>query len=287
MGQIKLPNFARPGSCEGAALVAEQLVFHQALGDGGAIQRDKGMIAALRQVMNGASEKLLARAAFAEEQNGGIGDGNALNLLAGFTDGGVFPDDARKPVACGVFLAQEQVLAKQFLLAGCALDKQLQVIEIDWLLKKVECAFLHGCNRLVDGAVCGEEKDGYRSVGLLGLAQDVEAGRAGHLEVREDKKVAPLADFLNRRRTVGGFVHVIAEAFERLAEHAAKLAFVFDEEQRFHSNRFYHESNGEHGKGAGRVRRREACFIADTHLGPGCGSLLAGDAQRGQISCLA
>src|SRR6266571_3543893 len=141
MGQIKLPNFARPGSREGAALVAEQLVFHQALGDGGTIQRDKGMIAALRQMMNCASEKLLPGAAFAEEQNGGIRDGNALNLLAGFTDGGVFSDDARKPVACGVFLAQEQVLAKQFLLAGCALDKQLQVIEIDWLLKKIECAF--------------------------------------------------------------------------------------------------------------------------------------------------
>jgi hypothetical protein len=38
--------------------------------------------------------------------------------------------------------------------------------------------------------------------------------------------------------TVGGLVHGMTVALERLAEHGAQLILVFDEEQRFHGEKW-------------------------------------------------
>ena len=125
VGEIHLADFAGAGSGEGAALVAEEFVFDQAFGDGGAVQCDEGLLAARREMVDGAREEFLAGAAFAEEQNGGVGGGDFLNLLAEFADGGVFAEDAREAVARGIFFAEDEIFAQQFLLAGGAADEEI------------------------------------------------------------------------------------------------------------------------------------------------------------------
>ena len=67
-------------------------------------------------MMQGAREKFFAGAALAQKQNGRIGGGNALHDLARFLHRGMFADDARKSVALGIFLAQQQIFAQEFLL---------------------------------------------------------------------------------------------------------------------------------------------------------------------------
>jgi hypothetical protein len=121
-------------------------------------------------MMDGAGEQLFAGAALAEEQNGGVRDGNFLDLLADFANGSIFAKDARKAVAGRIFFAKNQIFPEQLLLAGGAADKQFQMLQVHGLLQKVESAFFHGGDGFVDGTEGGEQQDGDGGVGLLGFA---------------------------------------------------------------------------------------------------------------------
>src|SRR6267142_1195485 len=110
MSQVHFPDFTRASSREGPALVAEQFVLHQAFGNRRAVQGDKGLLASIGQVMNGARKQLLAGAAFAQKQCGGIRRSDALNLLADPANGSVLADDTGTSVTRGVLFAQQQIL---------------------------------------------------------------------------------------------------------------------------------------------------------------------------------
>ena len=81
VGGLELADLlvGRPG--EGALLVAEQLAFQQRLGDGGAVQADERAFLARAGVVDGAGDQLLAGAAFAADQHGGVGGGDAADLV--------------------------------------------------------------------------------------------------------------------------------------------------------------------------------------------------------------
>src|SRR6266851_9486641 len=178
--EIHLADFtgARPG--EGAALVTEQFVFDKSFGNCGAIQGYKRLLAAIGQMMNGAGEELLAGATFAQEQRGGIGCSDALNLLADFANGSMLADDAGKSVTRGVLFAEQQIFAEELLLPRGALYQELEMIEVDGFLKEIVGTFLHGRDGFFDGAERGQKDYRNGSVGVLGLAQDVETGSARH-----------------------------------------------------------------------------------------------------------
>ena len=71
IGRLDLADRLPRGAGEGALFVAEQLAFEQVVGNGGAIDGDEALAAPRRQVVHGAREELLARAALAEQQDGG------------------------------------------------------------------------------------------------------------------------------------------------------------------------------------------------------------------------
>ena len=106
MSEVHFADLAGACSGERAALVAEEFVFDQAFGDGGAIQGDERLVAARGQVMDGAGEEFLAGAAFTEQQDGRRSGGDFLDLLADFADGGVVAEDAREAIAGGIFFAE-------------------------------------------------------------------------------------------------------------------------------------------------------------------------------------
>ncbi len=126
-------------------------------------------------MMQRAREKFFAGAALAQKQNCRVGGGHSLHDLARFLHGGMFADDARKSVTLGIFLAQEQIFAEQFLLRGGSLEQNLQVIEIDRLLDEIERAFFHGRHRFFDGAVCGNQNHWQRRISAFCLAQDIDS----------------------------------------------------------------------------------------------------------------
>src|SRR5882672_8301714 len=98
MGQVHFPDFTRASSGEGSALMPEQLVLDQPFRNRSAVQGHKRLLASIRQMMNRAREQLLAGAAFAQQQRGGIGRSDTLNLLADAANGSVFANNAGKSV---------------------------------------------------------------------------------------------------------------------------------------------------------------------------------------------
>src|SRR6202011_3800887 len=71
------------GDCtgEGVLLVAEQLAPQQPGGDGRAVELDEGALPAGAQVVQGTSDESLARARLAENEDGGVGGSDGLDLL--------------------------------------------------------------------------------------------------------------------------------------------------------------------------------------------------------------
>src|SRR5260370_12837519 len=92
----------RLGCGERGALVTEQFVLDQSLGNCGAVQGHKRLLATVGQMVNRAREELLARATFAQQQRGGIGRSDALNLLANFANGSMLAANARKTLTDSV-----------------------------------------------------------------------------------------------------------------------------------------------------------------------------------------
>ena len=88
---FQAPWLARDGSRERAALMAEELRFHKLGGKAGAIDFQERRIAARAAFVNPARELVLARAAFAGDQNRGGGVGELLcdfkNVLRGWIGG--------------------------------------------------------------------------------------------------------------------------------------------------------------------------------------------------------
>src|SRR5690606_19639874 len=72
---------ARDRSGERALLVPEELALEQALGDGGAIDRDEALVAAPAHAVDGAGEAALAGAGLAREQHGGVRGRRLLGLV--------------------------------------------------------------------------------------------------------------------------------------------------------------------------------------------------------------
>ncbi len=73
IGFLELADAPCDGAGEGALLVAEQLGFQQVLRDRGAVDGDEGLFGAGRASMDVAGEDFLAGAAFAGDQNRGVG----------------------------------------------------------------------------------------------------------------------------------------------------------------------------------------------------------------------
>ena len=78
--KFEAANFLRDRTGEGAAFVAKQFGFKEAGRDGGAIDFDEGALAARAEVVDGASNELLAGAGFAENEDGGVGGSREFDL---------------------------------------------------------------------------------------------------------------------------------------------------------------------------------------------------------------
>src|SRR5882762_164108 len=269
MGQVHFPDFARASSRESPAFVPEQFVLNQAFRNRRAVQGHERLLASIGQMMNRAREQLLSGPALAQQQRGGIGRSDTLNLLADPANGSVLADDARKSVTRCVLLAQQQILSQQFLLTSRALHQKFQVVEIDRFLQKIKSAFFHGGDRFFHRAKGGQKNYRNGGVGVLRFAQYVETGRARHLQIDDDQQVAARANFLDCGGPVRRFVNGVASALQRFAKHGAQFILIFDQKERFHLLRFYHDLSGQPEERDRDVRRKKARAQAGTSGVPG------------------
>ena len=117
------------------------------------------------------------------------------------------------------------------------------MFQVHRLLQKIKRAFLHSGYGFLHGTIGGKQEHRYRRIRLLGFAQNFQPRSPRHLQVGDHQQISSRAYLLNRRCAVRRFVHSIARALQRLAQHGAQFGLVFHEEERFHLFRFYHESS--------------------------------------------
>src|SRR6202022_2472309 len=79
LGQFKTSGTPLHGACEGAFFVAKNLAFDQGLGNRGTIHRDKRLVLAWTQLMNGLRDQLFSRSALAGDQHRGGTGGDQFN----------------------------------------------------------------------------------------------------------------------------------------------------------------------------------------------------------------
>ena len=111
MRQIHLSHFARGRSRICALFMTEQLVFHQPFRNRRTIQRHERLLPSRREMMNRQRKQFLSRAAFAQQQAGGVRRRDFLDLLADLADRLMFSHDPREAVAHRVLRTQQQILA--------------------------------------------------------------------------------------------------------------------------------------------------------------------------------
>src|SRR5438477_2654549 len=75
------------------------------------IQRHERLLPSRREMMNRQRKQFLSRAAFAQQQAGGVRRRDFLDLLADLADRLMFSHDPREAVAHRVLRTQQQILA--------------------------------------------------------------------------------------------------------------------------------------------------------------------------------
>src|ERR1700678_3974930 len=97
VGQLDAPEFPCDRSGEGSFLVAKQLAFQQARGDGGAIQFDEAIALPPAHAVKGARYQLFARASLAQQQHGGVAGRDLGYLLHDVFQSAAAPDNFPEP----------------------------------------------------------------------------------------------------------------------------------------------------------------------------------------------
>lgn len=185
------------GPGEGAADVAEELIFEEGFGLGGAVECDEAAFSAGRVAMHGLRDEFLAGAALAGDEDGKVGGGDVLDGAENAAHRVGAGDDALEALVLdqvGVtlgFVAEEDGL-------GGAVDEVAEDLEVEGLFDEVVRAVFEGGAGGGHVAV-GRDHDGL-GLGLEepGLAEDDEAGVAtiggdavgvgggGHAQVGDD-----------------------------------------------------------------------------------------------------
>ena len=166
LGQLKLAEAAVEGAGERALFVAEQFAFEQIARDGGAVDRDEGLVPARRIVMDRLCHQFLAGAALAEYQDRRLSVDyladdfvNALHARAGADD-----IDAGLETFLDFLFELAKVAAKFVAIQG-AFDQQQYFIEVERLGNIIEGAVLHCADGIAHGVLRGH--DNHRGINAV------------------------------------------------------------------------------------------------------------------------
>ena len=184
MRQLEPSRLARGGAGERPLLVAEQLRFEQVFRDRRAVDGDERAVGPRAEHVQRAREQLLARAALAFDQDRRVvGGRRAVQRLRDLLQPRIFTDDLGRAAPLRELLFEEEVFGRQPPLHQRALDEQQQVIGIDRLGEKIERAFLHRRDGVLDVAERRHHDDGQLGIELLGGAQHAEPVAFGQPEI--------------------------------------------------------------------------------------------------------
>jgi len=230
VGVLEASESGFGGAGEGALGVAEELALEDALGQGAAVEGDEAALAPPAVVVEGAGDELLACAALAVDEDGGVGGGDLAECVEGAEHAGVVADDALEAVALVELLAELEVVAAQVLFLEGVADDGPELLEVDRLAQVGGGPLLHGGHGVLDGGVARDEDDLDLGVALLGLDEDLHAVHLVHHEVGDDEVVVGLGEAVEPLAAAGDDVAVAGEALEGVGEGLPVIDLVVNDD---------------------------------------------------------
>ncbi len=164
-------------------------------------------------------------------------------------DGACRAIGGRRGTEAGAAATEDRVFAAQTGMFDSLLDGDDQLIPLERLGHVVEGAKLEGFDRGFHAAEGGHDDDRELVVVLADLAEQIESGAAGHLEVGDDR-IGPFArDGFDRGGDAVGSDDVQAGPRKGASDAVAEHFFVIDDENRWHNGRPpWHACRGKIGK---------------------------------------
>ena len=190
---------------------------------------------ALRVVVDGAGDELLAGAGLAAHEHGGVALGDLLHDAEHGRQRAARPDDVVELVDAALRVAQVVDLVLHATELEGLLDLDLHLFDLERLLDVVERAGLHRLDGGGDGAERGHQHDGARRVQRLGGLEHLDAGAAAHAEIAHDDVIGALMQLLDGRVAVRRFVDFVTVLGERLRQRAAQRLVVVGDQNPSHS----------------------------------------------------
>ena len=214
VGDLEQALLVGDGAGEGALDVAEEFALQQVLRQRSAIHGHEGLGPAQAVVMNRAGDQLLAGAAFAGDEHGGVGCRALRDQPVHLLHPRARPDHVVQAVP-GIHGELEiQVLLPQ----RPALERpghgELELLRVEGLRQVVEGAELHALHRGLDLGQAGEHDHLDVGMRLLDPPQDLQAVHLRHHDVEDDQVVVGFVDPLQRFDAVVGGLQRVPAAFQ-------------------------------------------------------------------------
>ncbi|MCY1227069.1 hypothetical protein D9M72_393280 [compost metagenome] len=235
--------------------MAEELGLHQVLGDGAAVDGDKGMRGAPAGGVDGARGALLAAAGFAADHHRRHAARQPRQRAAHLLHGGGMAGQQGGGAVGGLLCRGGFGIGAVALLAAQRVQHQAaQLLQRDRLGDVVEGAGLERFHGVVGAAVGGDDR--HRDALRRGrqLAHDLDAQAVAQAHIGQHQAVAALRQLLARLGERAGQHHVMAHAADRDVQQLAQVGLVVDDQDGIRRS----GHSGWHGvvAGLGQVRRR-------------------------------
>ena len=166
--------------------MAEDLALHQIIGDGGAVDGDEGLVPPRARAVDGLGAELLAGAALAGNEDGGLRGGRAVDQPIDHLHPGRSADETVIAVAAAILpVGVDQ--ARQPLALESVAQRHQKALGCERLDEEVVSAAAHRLDREVDRAVSGDDDHGDPGGLAAEPPQQVEPVHVGQVDVEKDQ----------------------------------------------------------------------------------------------------
>ncbi len=214
---------------EGPLDVAEELALEQGVGERGAVDGQKTLLAAAAAVVDGGGDQLLAGAALPLDEDAGSGGRDLLGQLEDAAEGGALEDHLVGIEAASYLRLEGAVLLEEAVVADDLVDQVEQLVGEEGLEEVVAGSLLEGFDRAAHGGEGAHHH--HRLFGAQGLdpAQHFQAVGAGGPDIEQDQVGTLLAVLLQGAQQLvaaGEELHLVTVGFQRLAQQLLHLRLV-------------------------------------------------------------
>src|SRR5208337_2243598 len=231
LGNFKTALLAVLRAGKRAFFMAEKLAFEERFRQRAAMDHHQRIVVAGAGRMDRAGAEFLAGAAFAGNQNGGVGGANRLDSFKDANHRGALSHNFLRTNHGSNGFAQAHVLLFGTFVREGVVDAVSDVVRVKGLGDIIVGAILEGCDGRLHTGVAGDDDHEHFGVDLAHAALELDAIGAGHLDVDEGQ-VKALRGHLGER-ILGTLGHGDAVAFlaKPLIERVADNQFVIDNQQ--------------------------------------------------------